>query len=64
MNNYNIAGCRNIGANNDIYAINDLYANDKLKGNCLEITPTSTFTGDILAPNMYTKTKVNQLLSR
>ena len=46
MNNYDIAGCKNIGANNDISAINDVNANDKLTGNCVETTSTSTFTGN------------------
>ena len=29
----------------------------------MEITDTSTFTGDITAPNMYTKTQVDSLLT-
>ena len=63
MNTYDIAGGRNIGTNNDINAINSISATRKSKGYCLESTSTSTFTGNILAPNIYTKTEVNQLLS-
>ena len=64
MDNYDIAGGRNIGTNNDINAINSISATRKSKGYCLESTSTSTFTGNILAPNIYTKTEVNQLLSK
>ena len=43
--------------------LNILNANSKSKGKILELTSTSTFTGDISAPNMYTQTEVNQLLT-
>ena len=64
MHNYDIAGGRNIDTNNDINAISDINATRKSKGYCLEITSTSTFTRNLLAPNMYTQTEVNQLLTR
>ena len=63
MHNYDIGGGRNIGTINDLNAINDINATRKSKGYCLEITSTSTFTRNLLAPNMYTQTEVNQLLA-
>ena len=61
MNSYDIGGGRKL--NNDISAVNDITANNKSKGKTLEMTLTSTFTGDITAPNVYTKTQVNNLLT-
>ena len=63
MNNWDIGGCRNIGAANDIGGGNDMIAANKLKGKYLEMTSTSTFTGDISAPNIYTKTQVDNILT-
>ena len=64
MHIYDIAGGRNIGINNASNAINDINAKTKnQKGRTWEITSTSTFTGGISAPKIYTKTEVNQLLT-
>ena len=63
MNNWDIAGGRNIGVANDIGAGNDIVAANRLRGKYLEITSTSTFTGDIPAPNIHTKTQVDSLLT-
>ena len=57
MNNYDIAGGRNMAANSDIHSINDITANNQLKGKFLEITSTWTFTGDISAPSSYTQNR-------
>ena len=54
MNNCDIAGGRNIGANAGINAINVLNAETKLN-NYFKNNPTSTCTGDIAAPNIYKK---------
>ena len=64
MNNYNIAGGRNIWAKNNISAIDDLMVNNLFKEWYLDISHTSTFTGKISTPHIYTKTQVNQLLTR
>ena len=61
MNNYDMGGGRSIRANNDINEINKITTN--MKSKCLEMTSTSTDTGDISAPKIYTKTEVNQLLT-
>ena len=54
----------NIFASNNITAGVNIYATDGLiKGKNLDITSTSTFLGDISAPNIYTKTNVNDLLA-
>ena len=47
MNNYDIAGGRNIGTNNHINAHHDITTNNILKRQLLEITQTSIFTGEI-----------------
>ena len=64
MNTWDIGGARNIGAANDIGGGNDIVAANKLKGKYLEVTSTSTFTGDISAPNIYAKTQVDSLFTR
>ena len=61
MNNWDIGGARNIGAANDLGEGNDIVEANELKGRNLEITSTSTFTSDISAPNIYTKTEVDSL---
>ena len=54
----------NITTSNNKTAGVNIYATDGLiKGKNLEITSTSTFLGDISAPNIYTKTHVNDLLA-
>ena len=55
MNNYDISGGSIIGANNNISAVGDITANYKSKGQYVEISQTATFTGDLSAPNIYTK---------
>ena len=51
-----------ITTSNNITAGLNIYATDGLiKGKNLEITSVSTFTGDISAPNIYTKTHVDSL---
>ena len=54
----------NITTSNNKTAGVNIYATDGLiKGKNLEITSTSTCLGDISAPNIYTKTNVNDLLA-
>ena len=53
-----------ITTSNNITAGVNIYATDGLiKAKNLEITTTSTFTGNISAPNIYTKTDVDGLLA-
>ena len=54
----------NIYAGNNITAGANIYATDGLI-NCrtLQVSSTSTFSGDITAPNIYTKQAVNDLLT-
>ena len=63
MNNYDIAGGRHIGVNTNSSAVGDITANYKVKGQYLDILQTSTFTGDIPEPNIYTQTQVNELFT-
>ena len=63
MNNWDIGGARNIGAADDHGGGNDIVAANKLKGRYLQITSTSTFTGDISDPNIYTQTHVESILT-
>ena len=63
MNNYDIGGGSNVGAKNAT-AVTDILANIILKGRHLDISHTSTCTSDISAPNIYTKTQVDSLLTR
>ena len=62
MNNWSITGGMNIACGNDVVGGNDVIATNDLKGKYFKITPTSTFDGDITAPNIYTKSEVNTLL--
>ena len=63
MNNWNITGGMNIACGNDVVGGNDVIATNELNGKTLKITSTSVFTGDITAPNIYTKDEINSLLS-
>ena len=64
MNTYETGGGRHIGANDDISAVNGITANRKLKSKYVELTATSTCTGDISTPNIYTQTEINQFFTR
>ena len=61
MNNYDIGGGRHTDAHDDISAVNDITANKKLTNKKLEIASTSTSTGAISAPDIHTKTQVDNL---
>jgi hypothetical protein len=52
MDTWDIGGARSIDAASDIGGSNDIVAATKLKGKYVEVTSTSTFTGDISAPNI------------
>ena len=64
MNTYDLSSSRNIGVNNNINAVGHITADNELKRTVFgHKSETSTFTGDISAPNMYKKTQVNELLT-
>ena len=52
MDTRDIGGARSIGAANDIGGGNDIVATNKSKGKYLEVTSTSTFTGDISSKHL------------
>ena len=58
-----IAGARNIGAYNNSTVGNEIIATYTIACQHLEVSQTSTFTGDISAPHIYNKMKVNELLT-
>ena len=58
-----IAGARNIGAYNNTTVGNEIIATYTIACQHLEVSQTSTFTGDISAPHIYNKMKVNELLT-
>ena len=53
MNNWDIVGARNIGAPNDIVGGNVIVAANTFKGEYLEITSTSSFTGYISSKHVH-----------